>query len=195
MLARAMFEDVWDTLRTARARFRLLVVTSEPEVIKRCRAEDVDCLIEGEQRSHSDSVRAATEWAMQHGVTSLLSIPIDTPAITAPEIFQLARLASQHSVVVVPSADGTGTNALLRTPPNAIAPRFGPGSCRLHVEQALAAGLPHLVYPIPSFAADIDTPADAGHFLALGRPCRTATLLRQWFGAALGSRRRVAVCS
>jgi len=194
-LALAMFEDVWATLRSSGLRNDLLVISSEPFVIQRCRQERVPCRAETEPRSHSESVAEATHWAMSRGVTSLLSIPIDTPAITAEEISALARLAGRYSVVVVPSADGTGTNALLRTPPDAIAPQFGPGSCALHVAQASSQGLSHLVCRVESFAADIDTLEDAERFLSLNRDCRTATLLQQWLGAGREFRGGVAVCS
>ena len=186
-----MFEDVWTMLRAALAPDCLLVISAEPQVQARCREEGVACREETAPRSHSDSVREATAWAMSRGVTSLLAVPIDTPAVTAGEIGTLADLARTYSVVIVPSADGAGTNALLRTPPAAIAPRFGPGSCALHAEQARVQGLSHQVVPIPGFAADIDTPEDAERFLILRRPCRTATLLQQWIEV----RRGVAVCS
>ncbi|MBI2818841.1 MAG: 2-phospho-L-lactate guanylyltransferase [Acidobacteria bacterium] len=194
-LAQAMFEDVWAMRQSSFVRDRLFVVSSEPYVIERCRKDSVPCQIEADQHSHSDSVTEATRWAMSHGVTSLLSIPIDTPAVTADEISVLAELGDRYSVVVVPSADGTGTNALLRTPPDAIAPQFGPGSCALHLQQAKAKGLSHSVYPVESLAADIDTPEDAEHFLSLDHACRTTTLLRQWLDRRQEIRRGVAVCS
>lgn len=195
LLARVMFEDVWSTLRASFVRDRLFVITSESYVIERCRREAVPCRVETEQLSHSDSVEEATPWAISHGVTSLLSIPIDTPGVTADEIAALAELAPRYSVVVVPSADGTGTNALLRTPPDAIAPQFGPGSCALHVAQAESAGLRHLVYPVASLAADIDTPEEALHFLSLNRPGNAAALLRKWLQAPQEIRPGVTVCS
>ena len=136
-LARAMFEDVWDTLRglvLQKHLERLLVVSAEPYVIARCRKLRVSCLEEKEQLSHSDSVSRPTKWAIGLGATSLLSLAIDTPAVTAAEIVSLLRLLDSFPVVVVPSADGLGTNALLRTPPDAIEPCFGPESCRLHVQ-------------------------------------------------------------
>jgi len=195
LLARTMFEDVWTMLRAVGAEHRLLVISSEPVVVARCREEGILCRVETEQRSHSDSVMAATAWAMSLGITSLLAVPIDTPAVTTDEISALTDLARRYAVVIVPSADGTGTNALLRTPPDAIAPRFGPGSCRLHAAQAEAKRLPHRVLAVPGLAADIDTPEDAGRFLAFvsasGRCCRTAALLEQFFEA----RRGVEVCS
>ena len=191
LLARAMFEDVWATLRAARCLDGLLVISAEPHVLVRCREENVACWEEAGQHSHSDSVNRATGWAISLGVTSLVSVAIDTPAVTAEEIATLVGLARRYAVVVAPSADGSGTNALARTPPDAIAPHFGPGSCERHVREAQAKRLSHLVLPTTGFAADIDTAEDVERFLSLGRPCRTATLLRQFFEA----RRGVAVCS
>jgi 2-phospho-L-lactate guanylyltransferase len=188
-----MFDDVWEVLREAVGRKQgldqLLVVSAEPHVLDRCRQDGVAFLEEMRPSTHSDSVRRATEWAMSLGVTSLLSVPIDTPAMTASEILTLAALARRHSVVVVPSADGTGTNALLRTPPNAIEPRFGPGSCRLHIEEAESRELDWVVVRPPGFLTDIDTPEDAEAFLSLietteqqaaNRASRTVALLREW---------------
>jgi len=183
LLARTMFEDVWEKLTHSGAFAQLLVATAEPYVIARCRESGVLCLVEGEQQSHSLSVRTATEWAMSMGVTTLASVPIDTPAITEEDLQDLMKTAATYDVVIAASGDGAGTNALVRTPPNAIDPHFGPNSCRLHSVQARAAGLSCSVVALPGFAADVDTPEEAERFLALGRPCRTANLLRQYLAA------------
>ena len=203
LLACTMFEDVFAALREAQELKqgfdRLLVVTAEPYVLSRCRQEGVMVLEEQEQLSHNDSVKLATRWAARLGATSLLSVPIDTPAVTPREILSLLRAHRKFPVVVVPSADGSGTNALLRTPPDVIDPRFGPGSCKLHVQAAEAKGLPcsvfHSTGPISNgpminglksnglqnngLLNDIDTPEDLAHFLSLDRPCRTTELVRQ----------------
>ena len=193
LLARAMFDDVLEVLREAVERKQgpeqLLVISAEPYVIARCREEGVPCLEElacleeKDSSTHSDSVRRATQWAIGFGVTSLLSVPIDTPAMTAAELLTLLELARRYSVVIVPSADGSGTNALLRTPPDAIAPRLGPGSCRLHIEEAERNGLDWLVHRSPGLLADIDTPEDVEAFLSIKRQGRTWTLLQQWVGS------------
>jgi len=60
----------------------------------------------------------------------------------------------------VPDRHRTGTNALLLTPPDAIRPAFGEGSCERHVAAARAAGIPHSVEHLRSLALDLDTPAD-----------------------------------
>jgi 2-phospho-L-lactate guanylyltransferase len=190
-LARAMFEDVWDILTEAQAMAqgldRLLVASAEPYVLARCRELGIACLEETEQTSHSDSVKLATDWAMRLGATALLSVPIDTPGITAAEIMALLDLGRRFPVVIVPSADGLGTNALLRTPADAIHPHFGPGSCRLHAQEAETKGWQYLVHPSPGLGSDIDTPEDLQNFASQSasheRPCRTRELIRQLLAA------------
>ncbi len=201
-----MFEDVFAALREAQEMKqgldRLLVVSAEPYVLSRCRREGVAVLEEREQLSHSDSVKLATQWAARLGATSLLSVPIDTPAVTPREVLSLLRAHRKFPVVVVPSADGSGTNALLRTPPDVIDPRFGPGSCKLHVQAAEAKGLLYSVFhSIGSMSNglksnglksngksngllnDIDTPEDLARFVSLQSSCRTTELARQFLRA------------
>ena len=194
MLARTMFEDVWAALREALASGdgleRLLVVSAEPFVVNRCRQENIPCLEETEQASHSHSVNRATEWARSLGVASLLSLPIDTPGVTAAEILVLLEQWRQFAVVIVPSADGSGTNALLRTPPHAIAAQFGPNSCRLHQAGAEAKRLSWQIFRSPGLVADVDTPEDLESFLNTPQRCRT----RQLAERLLLNHRRVGVC-
>ena len=63
-------------------------------------------------------------------------------------------------VVIVPDRHGSGTNALLLTPPGAIAPSFGPGSFARHAAGGAAAGARVRVAHAPSLELDVDTPGD-----------------------------------
>ena len=63
-------------------------------------------------------------------------------------------------VVVVPDRHGTGTNALVLSPPDAIEPSFGPDSLARHVAAAEAAGVPSGSRRCPALALDVDTPDD-----------------------------------
>ena len=113
----------------------------------------------------------------------MLLLPIDVPLVTTAEIESLAA-AARPGVIIVPSADGTGTNALVRTPPDAIESRFGKDSFRAHLEQARARGIAAEVMRPPGIVFDIDTPEDVAELLARAPDCRTAALLRaqrtQW---------------
>jgi 2-phospho-L-lactate guanylyltransferase len=82
-------------------------------------------------------------------------------------------------VIIVPSADGTGTNALVRTPADVIESRFGKDSFRAHLDQARAKGVAADVMRPPGIVFDIDTPEDIATLLARAPHSRTAELLRQ----------------
>ena len=70
-------------------------------------------------------------------------MPGDCPALDPREVDELvAGALSAPDVVIVPDRHGTGTNALLLAPPDAIAPSFGPGSRERHEEAAAEAGVP-----------------------------------------------------
>jgi 2-phospho-L-lactate guanylyltransferase len=63
-------------------------------------------------------------------------------------------------VLVVPDRHGTGTNALVVAPPDAIQPAFGPGSRVRHEALAAAARVPCEVETLASLGLDLDTPDD-----------------------------------
>ena len=63
-------------------------------------------------------------------------------------------------VTIVPDRHGTGTNALVLTPPGAIAPSFGPGSRARHEAAAEAAGAEWRIAEPPSLTLDVDTADD-----------------------------------
>jgi len=67
---------------------------------------------------------------------------------------------SDGRVAVVPDHHGTGTNALLLSPADAIGPAFGPGSCARHTERGRNAGFEVALERLDSLALDIDTPED-----------------------------------
>jgi len=71
----------------------------------------------------------------------------------------LTRMGSGR-VVVVPDHHGTGTNALILSPPDAIGPAFGPGSCTRHAERGRRAGHDVAVERLVSLGLDVDTPDD-----------------------------------
>ena len=86
-------------------------------------------------------------------------LPVDCPLLDPEELdSHLGR--SARTALIVPDAAGTGTNALVLCPPDAIAPAFGPDSCARHVSRARAAGIAFSLERIGSLARDLDTPDD-----------------------------------
>ena len=184
-LARAMFEEVFATLCTVEGLDRIVVVTSDVAIAQRARGCGAEVFQEREQLGHSHSADAAARRAMDLGAASVILLPIDVPLVTKHEIEMLIAAATSPGVVIVPSGDGTGTNALVLTPPDAIESRFGPGSFDAHVDQARTRGMPVKVMRPSGLLFDIDTPEDIAELLERAPACRIAELLRsQWTSAS-----------
>ena len=94
------------------------------------------------------------------GAECVALLPGDCPLLDPAELDAALERMRTGWVTVVPDRHGTGTNALVLSPPDAIRPGFGPDSCGRHVEAAKAAGVPFGVENLASLALDLDTPAD-----------------------------------
>ena len=111
--------------------------------------------------------------ALAEGLERALCIPGDCPALEPAELESLLRAGTRRyragdrraelgepELVIVPDRHGTGTNGLLLTPPDVIAPSFGADSCERHRALALAAGVACRIERPASLLLDIDTGAD-----------------------------------
>jgi 2-phospho-L-lactate/phosphoenolpyruvate guanylyltransferase len=176
-LARMLYRQTLSALCQAEGIDQVVVATSDAEIADHARRSGVMVFEEVEQVSHSVSADAACLRAMEMGASTVLLVPIDVPTVTPADFTQLAASA-RPGLIVVPSSDGTGTNALVRTPPDCIQSRFGPGSFRKHLDQALSKGLPADVLRLPGLMFDIDTPEDVAELLARTHECQVSTFLR-----------------
>jgi 2-phospho-L-lactate guanylyltransferase len=182
-LARAMYEQVLGTLCSVRGLDRVVVATSDPGIADRARGHGVEVFEEDQQVSHSHSADLAAQRAMELGATSIILLPIDVPLVTQAEIEDLVEHA-RHGVIVVPSGDGTGTNALVRYPPNAMKACFGPGSFRAHCGLAESLGIPLKVLRPPGILFDLDTPEDVAELLERAPNTPIGRLLRAQIASA-----------
>jgi len=170
-IVEAMITDVLIGLRRSTQVDQVLVVTGDPAVEAIAHGYDAHTVHDPEDTGHSKAAAVGVREAIARGARRVLLVPGDCPAIDPKEVDALVARAGGGgpSVVVVPDRHGTGTNALLLTPPDAIEPSFGPGSRRRHVAAAEAAGARVEVEEIPSLVLDVDTAADlAALRIALG---------------------------
>jgi 2-phospho-L-lactate guanylyltransferase len=183
-LAEAMFSDVLVALRRATLVDEVLVV-SKDHGVQRIAGGYGALVADDEDRGHNVAARRGIVRAREMGADRALLIPGDCPLLDPAELDQLlAEEATAPSVLIVPDRHGTGTNALLLTPPDALAPSFGPGSHARHQEEAAAAGVAARTYEVPSLALDIDTPEDLAAVEAAlerihGGAAHTRGMLRQ----------------
>jgi len=176
-LARLLYRQTLAALLQAEGIDRVVVVTSDPDVAEYARGSGVIVFEEEEQLSHSASADAACLRVMEMGATTAMLVPIDVPRVT-PDDFKELAAAARPGLIVVPSSDGTGTNALVRTPPNVIESRFGPGSFRAHMDQARAKGVYGEALRLPGLMFDIDTPEDVAELLTSERDGPVSAFLR-----------------
>jgi 2-phospho-L-lactate/phosphoenolpyruvate guanylyltransferase len=157
-LAQAMFSDVLTSLRHVSGLEGVLVVTRDREAEAIALGRRVPVLRDAEQEGQSQAASIGIRHALAAGYERVLLVPGDTPLLDPREVAGL--LEQESPVTIVPDRHGTGTNALLLSPPGAIAPSFGPGSFARHVEAARAAGVAAAVEQVPTLMLDVDTPDD-----------------------------------
>jgi 2-phospho-L-lactate/phosphoenolpyruvate guanylyltransferase len=177
-LAEAMFRDVLEALIAADGVDAVVVVTAGELPGAIAREHCVSVLHDGEH-GHSAAAMIGIEVALADGYDRALLVPGDCPALDPDELEALlARPVRPPSALIVPDRHGTGTNALLLTPPGALQPSFGPGSRERHAQLARAAGSRAEVVEVPSLALDVDTPEDLVALVAASdRQSRTQRLL------------------
>ncbi|HEU4390697.1 MAG TPA: 2-phospho-L-lactate guanylyltransferase [Blastocatellia bacterium] len=189
-LASAMFEDVSGAVVQVNNAECIAVVTSYQHAINHAGARGWTVLEEARQTSESESVDRACEELKQRGFDFVLRLPADIPLVLGEDIDALLGVELRTpGALIVPSRDGTGTNALARTPPDLFPSRFGPDSFAIHHREATRSGAQVLVLENGRIAIDVDEPADVELVLRLPPVSRTqALLLEMKVGARLNRR-------
>jgi len=176
-LAVTMYRQMLATLGGVRGLDRIGVATSDPTAARYAREAGTELFEETEQRGHSHSADAAARRAMELGAKTVLLLPIDVPLATPADIEELIE-AADTDLVVTPDQEGTGTNALVRTPPDAIDSCFGPGSFQKHMQQAEQRNVSVKVVRPAGIVFDLDTPADLEELLKRSPDSSVARFLR-----------------
>jgi len=160
-LAQAMLADTIRAVRGVRRAEKVFVVTNyEPAMLV---AEENGWVILREERqvSESDSVDAASRLCELRGVAGLLRVPLDVPLVQAGDIDDLLAVECEApALVIVPSRDGMGTNAILRMPPALFPSHFGMGSFAKHVGEAERIGARVIFRRNTRLEMDVDDEAD-----------------------------------
>ncbi|WP_053227050.1 2-phospho-L-lactate guanylyltransferase [Solirubrobacter soli] len=153
-LAAAMVADVLDALDAVPELDGVIVVTAQAVSAR----TDVVIVHDPVEAGQSAAAARGIATALERGFERVLLVPGDCPALDPAEVSAL--LAHQGDVVIVPDRHGTGTNSLLLTPPDVMAPAFGEGSFARHERLAAEAGASFVVAEASSLELDVDTPDD-----------------------------------
>ena len=160
-LAHAMLADTIRAVRGVQHAGRIFMVTNYEPAMKAARENGWEILPEERQISESVSVDAASRQCEERGVTAVLRMPLDLPLVQSRDIDELlVAECAAPAMIIVPSRDGSGTNAILRTPPTLFPSHFGSGSFAKHCGEAERAGALILKRRNPRLEMDVDDEAD-----------------------------------
>jgi 2-phospho-L-lactate guanylyltransferase len=165
-LAGAMLADTIRAVRGARRAEKIFVVTNYEPAMQLAEENRWEILREEQQISESDSVDAASRICEDRGVTALVRVPLDVPLVQASDIDELLAVQCEApALVIVPSRDGLGTNAILRMPPALFPSHFGNGSYAKHVGEAKRVGARVILRRNTRLEMDVDDEADLRELL------------------------------
>jgi 2-phospho-L-lactate guanylyltransferase len=159
-LAAAMVADVLEAIGAARAIEETIVVSGDPIAQELAAEVGAKVVPDPEDGGHVAAALAGIARAEADGAARVVLLPGDCPLLEPRELDRLLTAVPERYVGIVPDRHGTGTNALVLSPPDAIVPAFGEASRARHVALARAAGIPFEVEELASLAVDLDTPAD-----------------------------------
>ena len=156
------------TVEQALAASRLagvVVVSEDADLLRQARVMGAASLLQEHPGLNEGLAEARA--AADPEATAIMVLPADLPSVVASAIDELAEAAElaqrgapdRPVVALVPDRHGTGTNALLVAPPDAIPFRFGAGSRVAHCSAARAAGASYVELSGP-LTFDLDTPED-----------------------------------
>lgn len=179
-LAQAMLHDVLAAVHEWKARPALAVVSSDPFALELARQYNFEVIPDPANPGETGAIEMATRVCIGRGVNYTLVIPADIPLIESWELEEVLKHAPAEGSVLVPAADGRGTNAALRRPANLFPLRFGNDSFKPHHAAAQATSKPCVVLQLPGIAVDVDNPEDLQTLVSLPGETRAQRLLRAW---------------
>jgi 2-phospho-L-lactate/phosphoenolpyruvate guanylyltransferase len=160
-LAHAMFADTIRAVRGVQHADKIFVVTNYEPAMQAACENGWEILREEKQISESASVDAASRQCEDRGITAVLRLPLDLPLVRSRDIDELlVAECGAPAMVIVPSRDGTGTNAILRTPPTLFPSHFGSGSFAKHCDEAERANARVLKRRNARLEMDVDDESD-----------------------------------
>jgi 2-phospho-L-lactate guanylyltransferase len=185
-LAQAMLHDVLSMVNVWAGRQQVAVVTSDPFAVSLASEYGFEIIPDPDNPGETGAIEMATRICLERGVESTLVIPADIPLIQAWELQEILKYAPAEGSVLVPAADGRGTNAAFRRPANLFPLRFGNDSFKPHYAAAQAIGQPCVVLHLPGIAVDVDNPEDLQQLLSLPGETRAQRLGREYVRAGKG---------
>ncbi len=179
-LAQAMIYDVLTVLHNWNTRPPVGVVTSDLYAVTLAKEYGFEVIPDPDNPGETGAIEMATRVCVERGSDSTLVIPADIPLVEAWELEEILKHAPAEGSVLVPAADGRGTNAAFRRPVNLFPLRFGNDSFKPHHAAAQATGKPCIVLNFAGIAVDVDNPEDLQQLISASGETRAQKLAREY---------------
>jgi 2-phospho-L-lactate guanylyltransferase len=183
-LAQAMLHDVLTALHNWKTRPSVAVVTGDPYAVQLATEYELEIISDPDNSGETVAIERATRFCVERSIESTLVIPADIPLIQTWELDEILKHAPAAGSVLVPAADGRGSNAAFRRPADLFPLRFGNDSFKPHHAAAQATGKPCIVLNLPGIAVDVDNPADLQQLISLPGETRSQRLAREYARAS-----------
>ena len=160
-LNRSLLQNTLKTFAQLREVEEVLVISRDPQALAIARHYGARTVREDGQPELNTALKRATVIAQVYATRGVLVLPADLPLVTREDVLTLIeRVGEQPTVVIAPDRHGTGTNALLISPPGLIEYDFGENSFERHCRQAREAGARLEIVNLPTLGLDLDLPED-----------------------------------
>jgi 2-phospho-L-lactate guanylyltransferase len=159
-LNRQLFEHVFTVAIDTFGARRTIVVTADAALLATVSERGAHAIAEPAPGLNA-ALAQACRYAVECRARAVMVLPSDLPRIAATDIDALgAALGAGPCCVIAPDQPEQATNALVISPPEPDFFRFGPESCRAHLEAAAARGMTIAIVRRTGLAFDLDTPED-----------------------------------
>ena len=159
-ICKVMLEEVLDTVSKSQFIDKIILVSKDEQAFKLGRQFNVKEIFD-DQSGVNDAVHLADEYVLNNNYDCSVIFPQDIPAMRTSDVDTLLGFVkSANSIVIVPSRQLNGTNALVRCPGNIMSTRYDMGSYTFQLDAARAVSQNVSVAFIRRIMLDIDDEND-----------------------------------
>lgn len=159
-LVQQLFAHTLGAIQASQVVRGVAVVSPDPDLLAWIERFDVVPIMQPDLGLNAGLEHARRDLLAHFAPDALLVVLPDLPLIARDDLIAMVRRSTPRSVVLAPDQHGTGTNALLVRPAEAIPFRFGAGSFDHHRHNARSHRLAVHRYDALGTALDVDVPDD-----------------------------------
>ncbi|WOV92952.1 MAG: 2-phospho-L-lactate guanylyltransferase [Candidatus Nitrosoabyssus spongiisocia] len=166
-LSELMLKEVLGTIDSSDKIDDILLVTADSNALSIGEKFNVTEIRMETDSGVNDAIKQADEYLRKKNCSTSIVLPQDIPLIQTEDLDFLTQFIKPESVLIVPSRQFDGTNALIRTPCRVIPPLYDMGGFKTHLDSGrLNTKYSNVLY-CDRIMIDIDTDLDILHVLNL----------------------------